>query len=131
VRRVCGSRRVSAPAQALHFRRLRRQYCARRLLRLYQMLGFSHGGGKAKYQNRTLGAADVTDGRCVALPARCAKKLRRLRTRRPQTAAWPADSNPKLCLLALHVLNTSRAAPAGTSSSRWSAPSARGRTRWS
>ena len=72
-----GSRRSGAPADAQHCRRARRQYCARRLLRLYQMLGFSHGGGKAKYQNRTLGAADVTDGRCVGLTARCAKTLRR------------------------------------------------------
>ena len=93
----------------------RRQYCARRLLRLYKMLGFSHGGGKTKYQNRTLGAADVTDGRCVILAARRAQKLRRLDTRRPQTAACAADSNPRQRLLALHALSASRAAPAGTS----------------
>jgi len=64
-----------------------RQYCARRLLRLYKMLGFSHGGCKTKYQNRVLTASDVTDGRCVALPKRLAKKPRLAAARAPQTAA--------------------------------------------
>jgi hypothetical protein len=95
----CAARRRSPRARRCgsrsHPRRRRRQYCARRLLRLYKMLGFSHGGGKSKYQSRTLAASDITDGRCVALAARCAMISRRWSARQPQTAPRGVDINPK------------------------------------
>jgi hypothetical protein len=64
-----------------------RQYCARRLRRLYKMLNFTHGGVKHRFQNRVLTAADVTDGRCVT---RAALRTQPRRRDAPATPGRPA-----------------------------------------
>jgi hypothetical protein len=47
-------------------RRVRRQYCARRLRRLYKGVDFLHG--KKTFEKRDLTEADVRDVRCYTTP---------------------------------------------------------------
>jgi signal recognition particle subunit SRP68 len=49
-----------------------RQYCTRRLARLYKALTFSHGRGR--YQKKALEAATVTDERHLLIPLMTAER---------------------------------------------------------